>query len=76
MALKRPVRCRRWLSGDAERIKEIEKTMFQFGAGDHICLGKNIGAVEIYKLVPALMRSFEVRLLIMFFLVSFYSLDR
>ncbi|KAI9811991.1 MAG: hypothetical protein M1827_004883 [Pycnora praestabilis] len=44
------------------RVKEMEKTMFQFGAGDHICLGKNVSAVEIYKVVPALMRNFEMSL--------------
>lgn len=48
----------RWLA-DAG-VQQMEKTMFQFGAGEHICLGKNISTVEIYKVVPALMRNFEV----------------
>ena len=51
----------RWLA-TPEQVKQMEMTMFQFGAGDHICLGKNISAVEIYKLVPALMQNFEVGL--------------
>lgn len=51
----------RWLAG-AEQVKQMEKTMFQFGAGDHICLGKNVSAVEIYKVVPALMLNFEMAL--------------
>ena len=49
----------RWLAA-AEQVEQMEKTMFQFGAGDHICLGKNISAIEIYKLVPTLMQNFEV----------------
>lgn len=52
----------RWLA-DPERVKEMEKTMFQFGAGDHICLGKNVALVEIYKLIPTLMKNFEVGLI-------------
>ena len=51
----------RWL-GPPEQVKQMEKTMFQFGAGDHICLGKNISLEEIYKLVPSLMQNFEVGL--------------
>ena len=51
----------RWL-GPFEQVKQMEQTMFQFGAGDHICLGKNISLEEIYKLVPALMLNFEVGL--------------
>ena len=51
----------RWL-GPSEQVKQMEMTMFQFGAGDHICLGKNISLEEIYKLVPSLMQNFEVGL--------------
>ena len=51
----------RWL-GPFEQVKQMEKTMFQFGAGDHICLGKNISLEEIYKLVPSLVQNFEVGL--------------
>ncbi len=46
--------------------------MFLFGAGNHVCLGKNIAAMEIYKLVPSLMRAFEVRI---FFLEDFNVLS-
>ena len=51
----------RWL-GPSEQVKQMEQTMFQFGAGDHICLGKNISLEEIYKVVPSLMQNFEVGL--------------
>lgn len=48
---------------DAEerRIKEMNGTMFQFGMGSRTCIGKNISLLEIYKLVPSMLRRFEVR---------------
>lgn len=54
----------RWLvsddDGDEERVRAMERAMFQFGAGNHMCLGKYIAMMEIYKLIPSLMRTFEV----------------
>ncbi len=32
----------------------------QFGAGHRACLGKNISYLEIYKLVPTMLRKYEV----------------
>ena len=32
----------------------------QFGAGHRSCLGKNISLLEIYKVVPTLLRRFDV----------------
>jgi hypothetical protein len=58
----------RWLpdeSKDAEeeekRIKEMSGMMLQFGMGARTCIGKNISLLEIYKVVPSLLRRFEVR---------------
>lgn len=47
---------------DAEdrRVKEMNGTMFQFGMGSRTCIGKNISLLEIYKLVPSMLRRFEV----------------
>lgn len=47
---------------DAEdrRIKEMNGTMFQFGMGSRTCIGKNISLLEIYKLVPSMLRRFDV----------------
>ena len=42
------------------RIKEMNGTMFQFGMGSRTCIGKNISLLEIYKLVPTMLRRFEV----------------
>ena len=51
----------RWLNASEEKLKDMNRTLLQFGAGNHICLGRNISLLEIYKLVPSLMRSFRVR---------------
>lgn len=34
--------------------------LVQFGAGHRSCLGKNISLLEIYKVVPTLLRRFDV----------------
>ena len=51
----------RWLECDAEVAALRNRTLFQFGAGSHTCLGKNISLLEMYKLVPSFLRTFEVR---------------
>ena len=51
----------RWLGISDEKRKEMDGTMFQFGAGARTCIGKNISLLEIYKLVPSFFRRFEVR---------------
>lgn len=50
----------RWLEADGEKLKMMNGTMFQFGAGPRTCIGKNISLMEIYKLVPSFLRRFEV----------------
>lgn len=57
----------RWIGTETDRLKEMNATMFQFGAGPRTCIGKNISLMEIYKLVPSFLRRFEVRRL---FLIS------
>ncbi|ROT36496.1 cytochrome P450 [Sodiomyces alkalinus F11] len=57
----------RWLPGpgdhDAEekRVREMNGMLFQFGMGSRTCIGKNISLLEIYKLVPSLLRRFEIK---------------
>ena len=51
----------RWLECDSELAALRNRTLFQFGAGSHTCLGKNISLLEMYKLVPSFLRTFEVR---------------
>lgn len=57
----------RWLvasgkdKGEEERrIKEMGATMLHFGMGARTCIGKNISLLEVYKLVPTVLRRFEV----------------
>ena len=47
--------------GDEARVKMMNGTMLQFGMGSRTCIGKNISLLEIYKLVPSMLRRFEVR---------------
>lgn len=57
----------RWLSTEPleeARIAAMERAMYVFGEGPHTCLGKQIALLEIYKIVPAILRSFEVRSII------------
>ena len=57
----------RWLvdeskprEAEEQRIKEMNGTMLQFGMGSRTCIGKNISLLEIYKVVPSLLRRFEI----------------
>ncbi|KAK4128103.1 cytochrome P450-like protein [Parathielavia appendiculata] len=46
--------------GDEARVKAMNGTMLQFGMGSRTCIGKNISLLEIYKLVPTMLRRFEI----------------
>ncbi|KAK6383591.1 hypothetical protein LTS17_002883 [Exophiala oligosperma] len=50
----------RWLNQDSERLKLMERTFFTFGHGSRSCIGKNIALLEITKLVPQILREFDV----------------
>ncbi|KAI1472869.1 cytochrome P450 [Daldinia caldariorum] len=43
------------------RIREMNGMMFQFGMGARTCIGKNISLLEIYKVVPSLLRRFDIQ---------------
>ncbi|XMA15857.1 hypothetical protein WAI453_008648 [Rhynchosporium graminicola] len=47
---------------EEKRIKEMSGVMLQFGMGARTCIGKNISLLEIYKVVPSLLRRFEIKL--------------
>lgn len=51
----------RWLE-DPERARHMDKFMFQFGGGSHLCIGRNLALLEINKVLPRLLRDFRFRL--------------
>ncbi|KAL4916114.1 cytochrome P450 [Aspergillus aurantiobrunneus] len=53
----------RWLGG-AERTRELERSMLQFGHGPRMCMGRHISEIEMYKLLPTLLREFEFEMLV------------
>jgi cytochrome P450 len=70
----------RWLpeegkdkSAEEQRIKMMNGTMLQFGMGSRTCIGKNISLLEIYKLVPSMLRRFAVSYFSLFLLLPLSS---
>jgi cytochrome P450 len=59
----------RWIEATKEQLKDMKGTMFQFGAGARTCRGKNISLLEVFKVVPALLRGFDVSS----FLLPYYA---
>lgn len=49
----------RWLEPNAINM---DKHMLTFGAGTRVCIGKNISLAEIHKLVPEVVRHFDLEL--------------
>ena len=59
----------RWLQGEKEsasafqeRYNNMRRHDFTFGAGTRTCIGKNISLIEVYKVIPSLLRNFGVQL--------------
>jgi cytochrome P450 len=52
------------VAAEEKRIKDMGATLLHFGMGARTCIGKNISLLEIYKLVPSVLRQFEVILLL------------
>lgn len=50
----------RWIEASDAKKAEMKNSMFAFGAGSRTCIGKNVSYLEMYKLVPAVLRSFDV----------------
>ena len=50
----------RWLALSNDKASEMNNALFSFGAGSRTCIGKNISLLEMHKLVPAVLRRFEV----------------
>jgi cytochrome P450 len=71
----------RWLDGDKEKVKMMERCMFQvsqipctppivdasltsvqFGGGSHVCIGRHLAILEMNKVIPEIIRRYEISL--------------
>lgn len=52
---------------EEQRIREMGGCLVHFGMGARTCIGRNISLLEVYKLVPSVLRRFEVNLLLLSF---------
>ncbi|KAN0110853.1 pisatin demethylase [Hyaloscypha variabilis] len=52
----------RWLEVDEGERKRMENSLFTFGYGSRVCIGKTVSFLEIYKVVPTLLLKFDLQL--------------
>jgi cytochrome P450 len=52
----------RWLEGSESQKTLMNNALFTFGIGSRSCIGRNISMLEIYKLVPTMLKKFNVSL--------------
>ncbi|KAH9219511.1 cytochrome P450 [Leptodontidium sp. 2 PMI_412] len=52
----------RWIDSSVERLREMERSFFAFGAGSRTCTGRNVSLLEMVKVLPCLVREFDVKL--------------
>ncbi|KAJ0108418.1 hypothetical protein J7T55_005395 [Diaporthe amygdali] len=52
----------RWIDSSLEQQAKMKNALLSFGAGARTCAGKNVSLLEMYKLVPAVLRTFEIEL--------------
>ncbi|RDH36020.1 cytochrome P450 [Aspergillus welwitschiae] len=50
----------RWIESTEEQVKIMDRHLLTFGYGSRTCIGKNISMMEMGKLVPQLLRHFEI----------------
>ena len=50
----------RWLIESKEELANMEKHFFSFGAGSRVCIGRNISMIEMRKIIPLLVREFDM----------------
>lgn len=51
---------RRWLDGDVERVRGMERWNLGWGGGARTCPGKNLAEIVVCKVVSALVKEFEI----------------
>ncbi|KAH6997470.1 cytochrome P450 [Ilyonectria destructans] len=52
----------RWMDASEEELKIMEQSFFAFGAGTRTCIGRHIAVMEMAKIIPELLRTFEISL--------------
>ncbi|KAK4695819.1 hypothetical protein P7C71_g1997, partial [Lecanoromycetidae sp. Uapishka_2] len=52
----------RWIEADEGKRRRMENALLTFGAGNRSCIGKHISYLEISKVVPSLLREYDVSL--------------
>ncbi|KAF2104916.1 cytochrome P450 [Rhizodiscina lignyota] len=52
----------RWLEGDEERVKKMDRAFLGFGCGKRICPGRYVALLEMKKLIPFLLMNFTMKL--------------
>ncbi|TDZ46115.1 Cytochrome P450 monooxygenase gsfF [Colletotrichum trifolii] len=56
----------RWMEESGvlkEVLSEMENGMFVFGIGPRVCLGKDVATMELYKLLPEIVRRFDLEMI-------------
>ncbi|KAH7024061.1 putative cytochrome P450 oxidoreductase [Ilyonectria destructans] len=52
----------RWLDKPKEELSRMESCFLPFGVGSRTCIGKNISLLEMGKLVPTLVRKYDMEI--------------
>ena len=50
----------RWLDANAEALAIMDRSFFSFGGGSRACIGRYISMIEMRKIIPQLLREFEI----------------
>lgn len=50
----------RWMESSEERLREMNAMYMPFGLGSRTCIGKNISLLEVSKLIPQILRKFDM----------------
>ncbi|SMY18713.1 unnamed protein product [Zymoseptoria tritici ST99CH_1A5] len=52
----------RWVDSSPDRLAAMDKSFFTFGAGSRACIGRYISMIEMRKVIPQLLREFDISL--------------
>lgn len=50
----------RWINSNEDQLREMNAMFMPFGLGSRTCIGKNISLLEISKLIPLIVRKFDI----------------